>query len=114
MSGLLSGFEARLHNTVRSAILGAAAVVFGLVGLGCLSAALWLLVSAWHGALAAFLTLGGMYMLLALILFALATTGGSKARHRARHHAHAEGEPFIRMAEGFATGMQAGRAARSR
>ena len=113
MSGILRAFEARLRRSVRSAVLGAAGIVFGLAGIGCLSAALWLLIAASQGALLAFALLGALYLLLALALFAAGLPGSPPGDARGMRDDRGEGEPFIRMAEGFATGMEAGRAART-
>ncbi|MEZ5714826.1 MAG: phage holin family protein [Paracoccaceae bacterium] len=109
MAGIVPDIEARLRRSVRSATLGAAAFVFAVTGLGLLSAALWVLIAMHHGALTAFVATGGLFLVLAGAFYWAASLG-RMPRRTARPAA--TDEPFFRMAEGFAAGMQAGRAAR--
>ncbi|MEV8467194.1 hypothetical protein AB0T83_10430 [Fluviibacterium sp. DFM31] len=113
MAGVVSGLEARLRRTVRSAAFGVAGVVFGAVGLGLLSAAVWILIASHHGALVACVVLGLLFLALGAGFLAAGAWSPPAPSHKTPPPPPAApGDPFIRIAEGFATGMQAGRAAR--
>lgn len=118
MAVILSRLRTQAKLAARAAALGLIGTVFLLVGLGFLSVALWMIVAAQHGGLIAFWVLGGLYVLLGLACLALRPSatqsdhGETDTAPQTRHTA--TDEPWVKLAEGFATGMQAGRAARDR
>lgn len=121
MAAILSRLRAQARMTARAAALGVIGTVFLLVGLGFLSVALWMIVAAQYGALIAFEVMGGLYVILGLICLALRPSA-TQAQHGENGTASAKPQtdrtapedPLIKLAEGFAAGMQAGRAARDR
>lgn len=112
---MLSGLKNRARNAARAVALTTAGVVFGIVGLGLLTVALWILVAAHEGALIAFAVTGGLYVVLSFIFIALGTSSGGPPGNPV-HDPHTapppQKEPLVQVAEGFAIGLQAGRAAR--
>ncbi len=112
---MFSGLKIRARMAARAAALTTVGVVFGLVGLGLLTVALWILVAEHEGALIAFAVIGALYAVLSFVFIALGTArGGPPANpaHDPRAAPPPQKEPFAQMAEGFAIGLQAGRAAR--
>ncbi|MEQ9259455.1 MAG: phage holin family protein [Roseovarius sp.] len=106
---------ARLRNAARATAFSVMGVVFGLVGLGLLTVALWILLAAHEGVLVAYTAIGALYLLVGVFLMALGAQGNGAERPRhAPPPPEPERDPFVQLAEGFATGMQAGRAARDR
>ncbi|KZY32176.1 hypothetical protein A3731_22595, partial [Roseovarius sp. HI0049] len=87
---------------------------------GFLGAALWLVVEKEHGAITANSLIGGLFVLMAGVCFLMSR---SRAANRAAAAAAAataapaaaagSASPFVAIAEGFAIGLQAGRAARA-
>ncbi|RFP91054.1 phage holin family protein [Rhodobacteraceae bacterium 63075] len=122
MTGFVSAIQDRARQAARATAFSVMGVVFGLVGLGFLTVALWIVVANHESALVAYSVIGGLYVVLGFILLALgAQTGGSPDtghrsghRHDTRDHAPEAPakEPLVQIAEGFAVGMQAGRAMR--
>lgn len=96
--------ERTAQRAVRSAVLGACAGLFGLVALGFLTAAAFMALMADHGPVAAALTLGIGYLVLAA-LFAVAM---SSRRAPPSPPAPAE-KPRPPLGEAFLLGMEAGR-----
>lgn len=115
MSGLFSGLKADASNIARAAAFSVAFTITGLfllvVGIGCVTAALWIMIATREGAIVAFAVLGLIYLALGALFLALAMR-----RPRQKHTPPAPPaparEPLVQIAEGFAIGMQAGRAAR--
>ena len=120
MAGFVSAIQDRARQTARATAFSVMGVVFGLVGLGFLTVALWIVVENHESALVAYSVIGALYVVLGFSLMALgAQTGGSPDsghRHDTRDHAPEEPakEPLVQIAEGFAVGMQAGRAMREK
>lgn len=121
MAAILSRLRAQARMTARAAALGVIGTVFLLVGLGFLSVALWMIVAAQYGALIAFEVLGGLYVILGLICLALRPSAtpvqdsdNGTASAKPQTDRTGSEDPLIKLAEGFAAGMQAGRAARDR
>lgn len=124
MAGLFSGPLARARAAMRDAAFSAAFGIIGLVlaltGLGCLTAALWVAIATHHGVVVAFAVIGIIYLAVGAIFMALAAYPRRHATRRAPRSPHGTPppppprEPFVQIAEGFALGMQAGRAARKR
>lgn len=118
MTGFVSAIQDRARQAARATAFSVMGVMFGLVGLGFLTVALWIVVANHESALVAYSVIGGLYVVLGFILLALgAQTGGSPdTGHRHDTHDHAPEapakEPLVQIAEGFAVGMQAGRAMR--
>ncbi|HKL56481.1 phage holin family protein [Marivita sp.] len=114
MPGFLTGIETRARQAARSAAFAMIGVIFAIIGLGFLTAGLWIVIAAYEGALIAFVAIGALYLILGLGFMALGRqpVGGSSEAPRPAADAPARQDPFVQIAEGFATGMQAGRAAR--
>ncbi len=119
MFGIIDTFRHEARTAVRSAALKSVGMLLMLVGLGFLTAALWLFIVTVATALMAAMVIGALYCGVGLILLSVASFR-SRA-HVAPHAAAAPAPgttapavPLVQLAEGFAMGMQAGRAARSR
>ncbi|WP_019953359.1 phage holin family protein [Yoonia vestfoldensis] len=115
MTGLVSDLRRRARLAARAAALSAAGIVFCATGLAFLTVALWVLLATHQGVLAAWTVLGLLYMVLGICFVLIAGRNDRKtpAEPVAAAPQPAQGvEPFLRMAEGFAAGMQAGRNAR--
>lgn len=108
MTGLFSGVRARLRRAARSAVFGFAAIVFGLVGLGFLTVALWILLATYESALVAHTVIGALYIVLAFSFLAL---GAQPEAPQPHHDETPERDPLVQIAEGFAIGFDAGRSA---
>jgi hypothetical protein len=119
---MFSAMRERLRRAARATAFSVMGVIFGLAGLGFLTVALWLVVASHESALVAYTVIGVLYFVLGFILMALgAQTGGAQkgdGPHRAAQDAPGHGptepakDPIVQVAEGFAVGMQAGRAMR--
>lgn len=119
MRGILNRIETRAKDTARAAALTMLGLIFGFCGLICLSAALWIVIASSEGALVAFIAIGLIYVALGfgcVAVGAMQRSGSPHAykddqahRHPPDHHSR---EPLVQLAEGFAAGLQAGRAAR--
>lgn len=96
--------ERAARRAVRSAMLGACAAVFGLVALGFLTAAAFIALMVDYGPVAAALTLGIGYLVLAA-LFLVALSAG---RTPTPPPAPVE-KPRPPIGEAFLLGMEAGR-----
>ncbi|SIO13572.1 hypothetical protein SAMN05444722_0561 [Rhodovulum sp. ES.010] len=81
-----------------------------LIGIGFLTAAAWLVLAAAHGAPVAATVLGSVYVALSALLFALVKRDPPAAPKQPESET---GMPYFELAQGFAAGMQAGRAARN-
>ncbi len=123
MPGIANRLKARARNAARAAALSVMGAVFGLVGLAFLTVALWILIAEYESPLVAFTAIGALYLVLGFSILALGgQKSGSGSDHgESGHHAASSvhgapepREPFVQLAEGFALGMQAGRAARER
>lgn len=117
MIAAISRFKQSLRDALRSAVWLTIGALFMLVALAFLTAALWLLIARADDALIATTVVGALYFVLAVVLLALGARGGRKeAAETTAAEAEAEfkRQPLVQIAEGFAVGMQAGRAARSR
>lgn len=96
--------ERTARRAVRSAVLGAMAALFGLGALGFFTAAGFVALTAEYGPVAAALTLGIGYLVLAA-LFAVAMTSG----RRAPPPPPPVEKPRPPLGEAFLLGMEAGR-----
>lgn len=96
--------ERTARRAVRSAVLGAMAALFGLGALGFFTAAGFVVLTAEYGPVAAALTLGIAYLVLAA-LFAVAMTSG----RRAPPPPPPVEKPRPPLGEAFLLGMEAGR-----
>jgi hypothetical protein len=111
MAGLLSTMGARLRNAARATAFSVMGVIFGLV-----------IVLALHGGvLMAHMVIGAFYFILGLCLMVLGAQGGGTAAPREQTRSREQTpppepakDPLVQLAEGFAMGMQAGRAMRER
>lgn len=114
MQGFLNGIETRARQAARSAAFAMIGAIFALIGLGFLTAGLWIVIAAYEGALIAFVAIGALYLILGLCFMALGRQPADASPEAPRPAADppAQKDPFVQIAEGFATGMQAGRAAR--
>lgn len=119
MIGMVSAMSDRLRRAARATAFSVMGVVFGLVGLGFLTVALWIVLAAHESALVAYAAVGALYVVLGFCLMAL---GAQKGRGPDTTAPNAPGrppqaptkDPIVQMAEGFAVGMQAGKAMRER
>ncbi|MGX0877065.1 hypothetical protein ACSSV4_001749 [Roseovarius sp. MBR-154] len=121
MAGLLSTMGARLRNAARATAFSVMGVIFGLVGLGFLTMALWIVLALHGGVLMAHMVIGAFYFILGLCLMVLGAQGGGTAAPREQTRSREQTpppepakDPLVQLAEGFAMGMQAGRAMRER
>jgi len=119
MCGILTQIESRVKVTARAAALTLLGRSFGLCAVACLSAVLWIVIASSEGALIAFSAIGLIYLALGFFCIALgvAQRAGNEHGHPSNHpHSGPAGrdtrEPLVQLAEGFAAGLQAGRAAR--
>ncbi len=119
MTHLVTAAKDRVRAAARATAFSVMGVIFGLVGLGFLTVALWIVVAAYESALVAYTTIGALYVVLGFCLMALGAQSGRGAEPKfdeppERNEPDVEKDPIVRMAEGFAVGMQAGRAMRER
>lgn len=115
MQGFLLSLGARLRIAARATALSIMGVIFGLVGLGFLTVALWILLATHEGVLVAHTVIGALYLIIGICLMLIGAQESGAERPRAEDPSPEPGrDPFVQIAEGFATGMQAGRAARER
>ncbi|TCO69557.1 phage holin family protein [Rhodovulum euryhalinum] len=105
----IEAVERRAADLSRRLALGTLGAVAMGAGFGFLTVAAWLVLDAWKGALFAAGTIGSAYLGLGLVLLALACKGKSRRPARVPEESV---DPFVRMATGFAAGLEAGRAAR--
>ena len=120
MAGLVDGVRSGARDIARAAVysaaFGIAALLLALIGLGCLTAALWIVIATHQGAVFAFAFIGVIYLALAALFLALAAhparQNPANGQRQQLDDARNEREPFVQIAEGFAMGMEAGRAAR--
>jgi hypothetical protein len=116
MPGLLYRLKDDARNIARAAAFSFAGLFLMVAGLFCLTAALWIVIANHYGAIHAFTLLGIIYLVLGAVFLLLAMR---RPRYRWTRHplmgaAPPPREPLVQIAEGFAIGMQAGRAARRR
>lgn len=114
MTGLISDLRSRARLAARAAAFTIVGVVFALTGLAFLTVALWVLLANYESTLVAATVIGLMYLFLGLAFLLI---GGSKKTVPVQAQPAAQPpqpsvDPFLRMAEGFAMGLQAGRSAR--
>jgi len=119
MPDLVTATKHRVRAAARATVFSVMGVIFGLAGLGFLTVALWIVVAAYESALVAYTTIGALYVVLGFCLMALGAQSGRepdpKPGDPPEHGRSGEDkDPIVRMAEGFAVGMQAGRAMRER
>lgn len=110
MRGLVAQVRRRARNAARAAAFTVAGVVFGLAGLGFLTVALWILIATYESALVAYAVIGTLYLILGFCFMAL---GAQSTDAEAALTEPAPKDPFLQVAEAFAVGLQAGRAARA-
>ena len=117
LQAVMSAAKDQARQTARSAALTVAGGVLCLVGLGFLTAALWIVLATEYGALIAALVLGGLYLILGGAVLAFGREPQSRVRPEARPVMPQEppaapprpSDPWLDLAEGFARGLQAGR-----
>ncbi|QIE47331.1 hypothetical protein G5B38_18370 [Pseudohalocynthiibacter aestuariivivens] len=118
MFGIVDSLRQDARAAARTAALASAGVLLGIVGLGFLTVALWMFIVIVSTPLTAATVIGALYSGVALILLAIASSRRSRVTTdpapAAAPPPPPPAAPFVQMAEGFAMGMQAGRAARSR
>lgn len=116
MLGIAHRLRRRARATARSVAFTAFGLLFCIVGIGFLTAALWQYLAELYTPLTATGAIGGLYLVTGLILFLIASAGrpvhGAAEERPSRADDRAQAEPLFQMAQGFAVGMQAGRAAR--
>ncbi len=110
MSGLVSDIRRRARHTARAAAFTVAGVIFGMAGLAFLTVALWILIATYQSALIAHAVIGGLYLLLGMCFLAF---GSHSTDAETAPPPPAAREPLLQVAEAFAVGLQAGRAART-
>lgn len=110
MSGIVSHLRRRARNAARAAAFTVAGVVFGLTGLGFLTVALWILIATYESALVAHAVVGALYLVLGCCFLAL---GRQSTDTDTAPEETPPKDPLLQVVEAFATGLQAGRAARS-
>ncbi|SEP17483.1 hypothetical protein SAMN04490248_13216 [Salinihabitans flavidus] len=114
MTGVLSRIRAR----ARAAAFSVVGILLGLVGMGFLTVALWIFIDSREGALVAFTVIGGIYAVLGFVFMMfgahVSASGGDERASDPGAPTHEEPpqDPWVRVAEGFAIGLQAGRNAR--
>jgi protein-S-isoprenylcysteine O-methyltransferase Ste14 len=113
MFAALSQLKHKARDTARSALWLTMGAVFMLIALAFLTAALWLLVAQDQGALIATTVIGALYFVVAVIAFLLGLRGHRSMPEPPDAKDDDRRQPLVQIAEGFAVGMQAGRAARS-
>ncbi|MEO3416388.1 phage holin family protein [Roseovarius sp. CAU 1744] len=115
MAAIFQNLSGEVKVAVRSATFTAFGILFCLAGTVFLSVALWQFLAVEISALAASLGLGAIYLIAGLLLLLLAPNRhrDDEEHRRAADENATTFEPFFQMAQGFAAGMQAGRAARS-
>lgn len=115
MLGIPAGIQYEARAAARAAGFTFVGIILVLIGSGFLSAALWMTIEAEHGATMATAAVGGLYVLLAGLCFLMANVR-PRPRVPVAPAAGVNGavSPFIAIAEGFAIGMQAGRASKPR
>lgn len=116
MLGIASKIKDEVRATARSAVLSLAGAILTAVGLGFLTLALWLFLLTVGSALAAAVIIGAIYCGAGFILLAVAASGKGAPGDADLPDPEAPPapppkDPFFQMAEGFAVGLQAGRAA---
>ncbi|WP_245964136.1 phage holin family protein [Roseovarius spongiae] len=113
---MVDAVSRQAREAVAMTALGLAGGLLLIVGMAFLTVALWIFLAAAESALIAALVIGLLYVGLGLILFAVASARRRRAERRAALAAAQtpKSSPLMQVAEGFAIGMQAGRAARSR
>ncbi|MGC9418912.1 MAG: phage holin family protein [Rhodovulum sp.] len=104
--------ERRVAAFSRRVALGTAAGVSLVAGMGFLTVAAWLVLSAQGGPLFAAGVIGLVYLGLGLVLAAVAAARHDPPQAGTQRSGQDAQEVFVRMAEGFAAGLEAGRAAR--
>ena len=112
MPGLVSDISIRARLMARAAAFTVVGVIFAATGLAFLTVALWVLLATYESAIVASAVVGLMYLILGIVFMVLA-----KRRHPALPPVTPIQpvqpiEPFLRIAEAFAVGLNAGRAAR--
>ncbi|WP_294620871.1 phage holin family protein [uncultured Roseovarius sp.] len=117
MIGMFSAMGDRLRRAARATAFSVMGVVFGLVGLGFLTVALWIVLAAQESALVAYAAIGALYVVLGFCLMALGAQKGQSPDNTApeapeRTRQDPTKDPIVQVAEGFAVGMQAGKAMR--
>ncbi|ARE84535.1 putative Actinobacterial holin-X, holin superfamily III [Roseovarius mucosus] len=110
MSGLVSHFRRRARHAARAAAFTVAGVIFGMAGLAFLTVALWILIATYESALVAHAVIGALYLLLGICFLAF---GGQSTDAETAPQPAAPKEPLLQVAEAFAVGLNAGRAARA-
>lgn len=116
MLKVVSDLRRSAREGARVAAFTTIGALFTLVGIGFLTAALWMLVSIFQSPLYATTLIGALYCAAGFILMAL---GLRRKSERAAFTSQAADlpptaprEPWVQLAEGFALGLQAGRDAR--
>jgi len=101
--------ERRAARLSRRVALGGAGTLCAATGAGFLTVAAWLVLDAYRGPVFAAGVIGALYLGVGLIFWALALQRDRNAHRQDPPDPYA---PFVHMAEGFAAGIEAGRAAR--
>ena len=117
MIGMISAMRERVRHAARATAFSVMGVIFGLVGLGFLTVALWIVLAAYENVLVAYTVIGALYVVLGFCLMALGAQKGDGPKSHAqdapeRAPQDPAKDPIVQVAEGFAVGMQAGRAMR--
>lgn len=106
---------ARISRAFRAAGIGAGAALCLLVGMAFLTVAGWISLVAAYGAAKAALIIGLAYTGFGLAGLGMASVVAKPPEHvphDAEHTRHSDIDLYVRLLDGFATGMQAGRKAR--
>ncbi|SLN74251.1 hypothetical protein ROJ8625_04028 [Roseivivax jejudonensis] len=110
---LFAYYEALARRKVRGAAYSLTGVLFLLVGVGFLAAALWMVLAELRDAQFAALVMGFGFVAIGLIVMGI---GKLISRLRVRHVPPLQGAatraPLIQLVEGFLVGVDAGRRSR--
>lgn len=116
LSGFVSAAKEQARQTARNAALTIVGAVLCVVGVGFLTAALWIVLEIEYGALIAALVLGGVYLAIGggVLAFGRQPQSGPPVAQPEPLAADPATEtpprdPWVVLAEGFATGLRAGR-----
>lgn len=113
MPGLMTQMKHEARATARSAVWVVAGALLGLFALALLTAALWMVVASAQGVLFATAVLGALYAVAAAFCLAVGLRRAGSGGNDDGPGDDFRRQPLVQIAEGFALGMQAGRAAHS-
>lgn len=108
------GFKHKMRRAAQRLALGGAGSLMGIIGIGFLSAALWLYLATVAGAILACMIVGCGFLGLGLVLMMLASGDDTDHAATARQDTPKSPEGLPPLASAFMHGMEQGIAARRR